>query len=640
MNINSRDDEYIEEVTAEVVKGYTYDDFMNTTAPFEEVYKYHNNSFEHIRAIERMSMQAKEAGFTAFKGAYKGYLKSLKEAERGIAQTLSNPTEFSGQLIQLEAGRWQCDDTGIKYFNDCEEIYACHIPILPVEVLENIDTGEEKLNISYKKHNLWRNIIVSKEILYNSRKIIQLATVGIDVTSETAKYLVMYLQDVENLNQNEIPIRKSVSRLGYIGNEGFSPFVDGLIFDGDANYTQIFDAIKEHGDITKWFATAKQCRKDSLTARIVLSASFASVLLSHIGGLPFFVHLWGVDSGTGKTVALMLAASVWGDPTMGRYIQTFNATQVGHERTAAFLNNLPFLIDELQLAKDSHGRLNFDVYTLSQGVGRTRGNKNGGIDRTPTWANCIITTGESPLTTSSSGAGAVNRVIDIECTNGNAVIKNGIEVSNCIKNNYGFAGKMFLKLLDEYSDGDLNDIYKKYFAALSETDTTEKQSMAAAMILTADKLVSEHIFKDLPPLTVEEMSQFLQTKANVSLGERGYRFICDWIVQNSNKFRSDNDGNSDVYGEISENGEWAYIIANVFRRVIENEGFSSRALLSWLKQNGKLSLSQSPNDMTKGRMTVKRTINGLRCNCYAIRLSDDDMSDADITYEDKDGVPF
>lgn len=67
-------------------------------------------------------------------------------------------------------------------------------------------------------------------------------------------------------------------------------------------------------------------------------------------------------------------------------------------------------LDELQLAKNLRGRTNFDVYKLAQGVGRTRGNRSGGIDLTPTWRNCILTTGESPLTSLASGAGAVNRV--------------------------------------------------------------------------------------------------------------------------------------------------------------------------------------------------------------------------------------
>ena len=51
-----------------------------------------------------------------------------------------------------------------------------------------------------------------------------------------------------------------------------------------------------------WRETAVRCRQESRTAQILLAASFASVLLGHIGALPFFVHLWSAESGTGKTV--------------------------------------------------------------------------------------------------------------------------------------------------------------------------------------------------------------------------------------------------------------------------------------------------------------------------------------------------
>ena len=620
--------ENIEAVEAEIVEGYSLDDFLETTKPFEDVYKFHSNPFEHQRAIEKMSCEAKKVGFTSFKGTYKNYIQSLNQAQRGALQVLSNPTEFSGQPIQLEAGKWQCDDSGVHFLSGFEEIYACHHPILPVECLENIDTGEEKLKIAYKKRNIWREIIVSKEILFNSSKIIQLSTAGVDVTSETAKHLVSYLQDIENTNMNEIPVRKSVSRLGYIGDAGFSPYVKGLIFDGDMNYSSIFNAIKEQGDVTKWFDIAKECRSRSLTARIVLSASFASVLVSLIGGLPFFVHLWGVDSGTGKTVALMLAASVWGSPEMGKYIQTFNATQVGHERTAAFLNNLPFFIDELQLSKDSHGKSKFDVYQLAQGVGRSRGTKTGGIDRTPTWSNCIITTGESPLTSLSSGAGAVNRVVDIECTSGNAVIYDGIKVSSVIKKNYGFAGKMFVEIVKTLPEKGIQNIYQQYFSELSSTDTTEKQAMAAAMILTADKLVTDHIFNDGKPLTTGQLSGYLQTKTNVSAGERGYKFMCDWVALNSNKFRTDLEI-GDTYGVI-QNG-WVYIISSIFRQAAEKEGFSSTALLSWLKSNGYI--------LTRGRNNTRgKRINGVLTDCIVMKLPEE--SDEKEEIELSNGVPF
>lgn len=58
-----------------------------------------------------------------------------------------------------------------------------------------------------------------------------------------------YLCSIEALNYDSLPERESVSRLGYIGDgRNFSPYVDGLVFDGDANYSTIYNAIKEHGD--------------------------------------------------------------------------------------------------------------------------------------------------------------------------------------------------------------------------------------------------------------------------------------------------------------------------------------------------------------------------------------------------------
>ena len=211
--------------------------------------------------------------------------------------------------------------------------------------------------------------------------------------------------------------------------------MDDLVFDGDTSFKNLYNSVQSHGSHTEWYRIALECRQMSVTARILLAASFASPLLSIVGSLPFFVHLWGVDSGTGKTVALMLAASVWGNPAVGSYTQTFNGTQVGQERTAAFLNHLPMCLDELQLTKNSKGQSNFDVYQLAQGVGRARGTKTGGVDKVPTWSCCFLTTGESPITSGAAGAGAVNRVIDIECTSGTVAVNDGHRVANILKQN-------------------------------------------------------------------------------------------------------------------------------------------------------------------------------------------------------------
>ncbi len=621
----------LETVQAETVTVYTQDDFLTTEKPYEEIYAYKDDPFMHNLKIEQMSRQAAEVGVKAFKGLYKNYVK-MKEMQRGCGVIINNPTTFTGPYMQLEAGKYNVDDGGVYTVDSFGSYHViCHHPIIPFEVLQNIDTGEEKLNIAYRTRNEWQEKVVSKEILYNSKNISQLVKCGVDVSSETAKELVSYFQEVESLNRNALPLKKSVGRLGYIGNEGFSPYVEGLIFDGEQNYSHIFGAIKSRGDYGKWKDTANKCRKESLTARIFLAAAFASVLVQPLGGLPFFVHLWGVDSGTGKTVALMLAASVWGDPEMGEYIQTFNSTAVGCEKTAAFLNNLPFLIDELQLSKDSHGKSRFDVYQLAQGAGRTRGTKTGGIERTPTWRNTMLTTGESPIVSGSAGAGAVNRVIDIECGANNAVIKDGRQVSSVVKQNYGFAGRDFVhKIMLDGVMKQVREVYDDYFRELCKSDTTEKQAMAAAMILTADLFADAAVFKSGIITTAEEMSAFLQSKKSVSAGERGYRYVCDWVAANSKRFVANEENNGEIYGVIQDN--YAYIIRSKFDEITEKQGFNQRALLSWLKANGKI--------LTRGRRNTRgKRINGVNTECVALRLPEiepeyytpEELETADIT---------
>ena len=548
------------------------DDFL-TPAPYEALYKFHKEPFVHATKMAELSAYAERMKFRGFKAMYRRYVESLK-VQSGTVY-IDNVTNFTGQPMELNAGDWEADDAGIYKKNGFNDEMACPHPIMPIERLVNIDTGEEKLVLAFRKGQIWRKTIVSKIILASTNKVTDLAGQGIAVTSQTARSFVSYISDLENLNYDIIPERKSIGRCGYIADEGFSPFVEGLIFDGDANFKGMFEAIRSRGSVEKWLETAKEVRGMSLTARILLAASFASPLLEPLNCLPFFVHLWGVDSGTGKTVALMVAASVWGDPTIGSYVKTFDGTTVGLEKTAAFLNNLPLCLDELQLAKDLKGRTNFDVYKLAQGVGKTRGNRSGGVDLTPTWRNCILTTGESPLTGQAAGAGAVNRVLDIECRSAQAVIRDGMRISGIIKRNYGFAGRIFVEEL--YQPGVLEQIterYRQLFQRLNDMDTTEKQAMAAAAIILADELACRWIFQGTErPLTIEQISEFLASRAAVSAGDRGYQYLCDWVTQHSNQLigRSDT---IEVLGALD--GNRAYIIREVFNRILQDAGYSQR----------------------------------------------------------------
>lgn len=596
---------------------YTEDDFLYTTLPYEELQEYAKNPFVHQRMVEAMARYAAGVGFKQLKKFYKAYLAGLKQSSAGgTVYVGGNPTCFDGQPMELNAGDWEADDSGIRRNFGGVDCVACPHPVMPVERLVNIDTGEEKLRLAFRKGTIWRRHIVEKKVLASANKVTELAGIGIAVNSETARNFVRYIGDLENLNYDIIPERKSIGRFGYIAGEGFSPYVDGLIFDGDANFAAMFQTVHERGSFEKWRQMAAEVRAMSVTAKIVLAASFASPLLQPLGCLPFFVHLWGVDSGTGKTVALMVAASVWGDPAVGSYVKTFDGTAVGMEKTAAFLNNLPLCLDELQLAKDAKGKTNFDVYRLAQGVGRTRGNRSGGVDRTPTWQNCILSTGESPLTGQASGAGAVNRVIDIECKANSVVITDGMRVSGAVKRNFGHAGKAFVEKLYAAGDDVPQEIHNRYqvlFKTLAAQDTTEKQAMAAAAIVLGDELACRWIFGGTEqPVTMEQISEFLTSRAAVSAGERAYKYLCDWVSQNSNKLTGKTD-NGDVLGTLD--GCRAYIIRSVFERVLQDAGYSMKATISWLKQAGLIETRAKNN-------TKARRINGVPTECFCLLLPD------------------
>ena len=605
---------------------YSFSDFTETEDPYREVFD-QPTAFLRQRALERISIEAARCGCRGFKKLYKAFENGMRKVNES-SYTLINPSDFPSQPLELECGEWHCDSTGVSKILKEREEFACLHPIMPVERLVNIDTGEEKLRIAFFKGKYWRDFIASKRDLFDSAKIIQFSALGVSVTSKSAKLLSEFLCDVETLNPDLIPETESVGRLGYIGDGSqFAPYVDDLIFDGEANYRTIYEAVSSKGKYTDWLAEAEKCRTESLTAQIMLAASFASPLLSKIGCLPFFVHLWGVESGTGKTVALMLAASVWGDPDIGQYIQTFNSTQVSCERTAAFLNNVPLCIDELQLSKDSHGHSKFDVYQLAQGVGRGRGNRSGGIDKVPTWSLCILTTGESPIVQASAGAGAVNRVIDIECRASESVIKYGFTTSAIIKQNYGHAGRYFVESLTEETLEQARTRYRELFKQLSSGDSTEKQAMAAAMLLIADEIADKLIFHSGKVLTVEQISQFLKEKSEVSAGQRAYNFLCDWVAINSTRFQTiDNLG--EFWGKIDENENKVYIISNVFRKALTDNGFDERAVTSWLRSNYLI----EPNK--NGRNNAQyRSIEGHQARYIVMSLPQNDDIDIYSAFE-------
>lgn len=600
------------------VPAFTHDDYLKTTKPFEYLYEHRENKFELKQLLGIMSDQAKNVGIKNLATLFKAYMETVS----GTVTAGFNRTDFSGQEMELDCGGWTASDTGI-YGTDKMgfEVVACYHPIMPIQRLVNIDTGIHKVKLAFSLGKRWNTIIEDRSVISDSRSIIGLSKYGIMVNSETGKALVRYLADVEQMNYDLIPEVSSVGRLGWIDDYGFSPYVEDLVFDGEEEYRTRFESIQERGSREKWLDCVRSVRAGktpgNVIARIVLAASFASVLVKPCNCLPFFVHLWG-GTETGKTVGLLLAASVWADPEIGKYIQTFNATEVGKELGAAFCNSMPLIIDELQLIKDNRKDFDRMIYQLSEGVGRSRGRKQGGLQKTPTWRNCILTTGEFPIISPNSGAGAVNRTIEIDC-HAEHLFDDPKQVATTLYGNYGFAGREFVEhLMEEGAQERVQSIQEAMQDALKTGDTMDKQTASAALILAADRLSEEWIFQDGILLQPDDIRPYLVSKDTVNQNGRALQFLYDFININQARFTPDADRQGEVWGDLDE--EYAYIIRSKFDQILQDEGYNASAFLGWAKNTGNIVCG---ND---GRPTVVKKLNGRACRYVCLKLQENEQN--------------
>ena len=608
---------------------YSVEEYYNTAKPYEWLYQYKDDKFLLRQLCEKMKAQAGALGVKAFMSLWNAYLESMAQQQ---GMRLDNATNFEGQEIELFSGEYICDEYGVMVHDRYGyEQTICRHPVLPVQRLVNIDSGEERLKIAFKKGRVWRSVIAEKTTIASSSSILNLSANGIMVNSENAKQLSTYLMEIENLNYDEIPEQRSVGRLGWVGEHGFSPYVDDLVFDGENNFKHIFNAVKPHGDRQEWLSAMIDMRKEKTPGRLFLAASFASIILQPCGLLPFFLHAWG-GTEVGKTVGLMIAASVWASPKMGDYIGTFNSTLVGQEMTATFLNSLPMCIDELQI-QSSAGIKDFDriIYHLTEGIGRTRGAKTGGLQKVNTWKNCIITNGEHPISNAHSGGGAMNRVIEFECTE--KVYSDLVGICAVINTNYGFAGREFVEYLQQDGNFDrVNELQKEYYRQLLKTDGTDKQAASVSAILAADHIVTELIFKDGNNLTVEEVAGFMTKREEVDVNARAYNFVLDWIAKNINKFKPNEFGNYQGEAWDKVDNDCVYIIKSIFDKEMNNAGFNPVAFLSWAKRNGYVHTAE-------GRRTRRSRIAGLVANCVCLVAENIDIS-TDFEEINPDEMPF
>lgn len=546
-------------------------------------------------------------------GEREDYSRSTIQKAINSCNEVYNPQKNNGiwdrlDIQPMRTGNWTVNNLGIYHFtpskNQEEQIdkQITHTPLFPAAYLENISEGVHKIKITYLYNGVQRYLICDREMVANKSKIVGLANYGIGVTTANASALVNFFSEMEQMNGNIIPHYKSVSHLGWTGDE-FLPYGDSVKFDGETNNKSLYSAISQAGDFNDWVNFTHKLRENKYI-RLIMAASFASPLIERVNTLPFVFHLWG-STGKGKTVALMVAMSIWGDPSAGKLTRTMNMTNAAMMDSVAFLRNLPFGGDELQTIKSNDMKYDKLIMQITEGIERGRMQYNKLLP-SRSWHCAFLFTGEERCTNDFSGGGTQNRVIEVEADGD--IISDGNAVCNFITQNYGYAGKYFIEYV---SKRNLNHDYGEIFnRVITECDTTAKQAMAASMLLLGDKIACECIYPNETPLSPRDIAEFMKEETEVDVSVRAYDYLIDWISINNNKFNPGDYG--ERWGMIYDDS--AYIIVSVLKQALQDKGFSFDAVKkSWAK-DGLLIMYQN-------KFVQRKYMDGQKPYCVQIKMS-------------------
>ena len=558
---------------------------------------------------------------TDFNRLYQAFKKEVRKAYLQGSDKPTYVTEFTDQPI-LCSGVWIATDAGVWTMSDRGRIIACMHPIYIRRILINAETGIHKAEIMFKVRGRWRSTFIDRKAIASRTGILALADNGVQVTSENAGPLIQYLADMEALNPDDIKEQTSTSRLGWIG-DTFMPYGSDVIFDNEQNLMSLFQSIAQVGSRQRWYDLIGDIRKEGRIETLVyIAASLGSVLVEPVGALPFVVDLWG-ETGKGKTVALMVATSIWADPNEGAYMTDAKATATAMEIRLNVLNSLPMTLDDMAQVKNQYDE-DFSqlVYRWCAGKGKDRSNRELGLNKMTSWHNCILTNAEHSLVTETMQGGAINRIIDIEMGDG-YLFSNGNEIADTLRHNYGFCGREFIDVIQQIGFEEVRRIQKDYMAAIQRyaeeqgVEKEEKQIIPMSIILTADEIAEEYIFKDGVRLKLEECCDLLKNRGEVSEHQRAYQYIRETVVANMFRFSGGLDDHMEQWGVLTDKDRYVTIIGNKFDKIMKDGNFQSKAFLSWAKKN-KL-IKTDP----KGAPKVVTKINGHSVRCVILDMDEE-----------------
>lgn len=306
------------------------------------------------------------------------------------------------------------------------------------------------------------------------------------------------------------------------GWQGDASFVlNGKIFypDGSSRVTpmpgleNITAATKPHGTLDGWKEVVNLLVRRRMYEVLAHGCvGFGAPLMGFTGMRGLTFHAGHKESGTGKSLALSIAASIWGHPI--DYRTGKSTSPVAMQQRAGNLNSLPFLSDELTMKT----RADVDwfpsfVFDFSEGRGKERMEAKTNRERvnTTTWSTLALVTSNTRMLDYMTGVrqqsseGELRRFLEWSPSTRLEFSAAEQRSVNSLQVNYGVAGEQYaqwLVLNRETAKSVVTQVREKLFEEFRATND-ERFWIAGVAAVVAGAILAGRAHANIIDLPVE-----------------------------------------------------------------------------------------------------------------------------------------
>ncbi len=514
---------------------------------------------------------------------------------------------------------WILNQAGLAKYtytrDGLKEIIVAPAPFFVSSRSANIDTRNEKLEITYLRDKKWKTLYEERSILMDHRKIVQLSAKGFPVNSLNCKEIVNFIHSFEAINDEKLPKQTTISGFGWKKEKGIPFFVMPdkaygtnipIVYEPEGiGEEYLTRALRPEGDIKEW---RWAIRKLNEFPRIMfhLYAAFTPPLMELLDAPNFIIDNWGLTS-IGKTTVIAIAASVWGLPIkeQGGLIVGWDATKVSVERLACLFNHLPIFLDDSQTAREKI--IENILYMVANGTGRLRGAVKG-TQKTSYWRTIAFSTGERRLSEVTEFEGAKARIISLYGSPFGETKQSELihKVKPIINSNFGHAGPQFIEKIISRGYNQSSELLKKeYRYNVSELSKFGKDNVSdrIAQYLGAVQIAGELAetmfdFGGKPKDIIKHifLENIGELKETGDYPQRALESIVSWVQSNQNSFdKSDLQASVDrgeVFGIIRD-GEYIGIFPHKLKEILHRYKFSYSTILKAFKERNWIQTSKN-----------------------------------------------